>query len=88
MDKKTLKQWFRAGAKPLAEHFASVFDSFWHKDERLPLGSVEGLEEAMLNKADRASLEELGSIVSSIAHAYANQGTYGDSLIGPGLQEE
>jgi len=44
----TLKGWFKRGFKPLQQQFYDWMDSYWHKDEQLPISSVNGLE-AILN---------------------------------------
>ncbi|OQP45903.1 hypothetical protein A4H97_32190 [Niastella yeongjuensis] len=40
----TLKSWFKRGFKPLQQQFYDWMDSYWHKDEQLPISSVSGLE--------------------------------------------
>jgi hypothetical protein len=40
----TLKSWFKRGFKPLQQQFYDWMDSYWHKDEKLPITSVNGLE--------------------------------------------
>lgn len=39
----TIKSWFKRGAKPTAAQFASVFDSFFHKDESIPQSNISEL---------------------------------------------
>lgn len=50
MDKNTLKSWFTRGKKPLASQFAAWMDSYWHKDEKLPISSIENLSTALAAK--------------------------------------
>lgn len=57
-DKNTIKSWFKRGLKPLETQFAAWMDSYWHKSELIPTGSVEGLEETLNNKAESAALGE------------------------------
>lgn len=45
--RKQLKAWFIKGKKPLASQFASWIDSFWHKNDSLPMSSITGLFEAL-----------------------------------------
>ncbi len=52
MDKPTLKSWFSRGKKPLASHFAALIDSFFHKDETIPMSSVEGLQNSLQTKSN------------------------------------
>lgn len=44
----TLKNWFKRGLKPLQNQFADWMDSYWHKDEIIPIQSIDGLA-AILN---------------------------------------
>ena len=52
MDIQTIKSWFQRGCKPTASQFAATFDSFWHKDEDIPMTSISGLVSAFLSKAN------------------------------------
>jgi hypothetical protein len=40
----TLKNWFKRGFKPLQQQFYDWMDSYWHKEEQIPITSVNGLE--------------------------------------------
>ena len=40
---QTLKQWFSNFKKPTQEQFWAWIDSFWHKSEKIPMDSIEGL---------------------------------------------
>lgn len=40
----TLKQYFKTGLKPTQFNFWDFLDSFFHKDDKVPLESVEGLQ--------------------------------------------
>ena len=42
-----IKSWFRKGLKPLEVHFASWIDSFWHKNDAIPMSSIKGLNDAL-----------------------------------------
>lgn len=63
-DKNTLKSWFKRGAKPLASQFAAWIDSFWHKDESIPIGSITNLSTILGNKIDRSEIENITSKLS------------------------
>uniref|UniRef100_UPI00272D0473 hypothetical protein n=1 Tax=uncultured Alistipes sp. TaxID=538949 RepID=UPI00272D0473 len=54
-----LKTWFRKGAYPLASQFADWMDSYWHKEEKIPIDSVEQLAEQLNGKYDAAQAKEL-----------------------------
>ncbi len=40
----TIREWFRTGLKPTQEQFWSTWDSFWHKDEQIPIQTIENLQ--------------------------------------------
>ncbi len=48
--REQLKAWFRKGLKPLESQFAAWIDSYWHKDDSIPMSSVEGLNDALNNR--------------------------------------
>ena len=54
--KKTLKKWFSNFMKPVQEHFYAWIDSFWHKDEKIPMDSIEGLERIIEGTASAGQL--------------------------------
>lgn len=54
--KKTLKKWFSNFMKPVQEHFYAWIDSFWHKDEKIPMASIEGLERIVESTASAGQL--------------------------------
>ncbi len=41
---KTIKSWFRTGLKPTQDQFWDTWDSFRHKDEKIPLKDVEDID--------------------------------------------
>lgn len=45
--KKTLKKWFSNFMKPAQEHFSAWIDSYWHKNEQIPMSSIDGLSRAI-----------------------------------------
>lgn len=45
VSKSQLKNWFRNGIKPVQEQFWNWMDSYWHKDEKLPMDSISGIDE-------------------------------------------
>jgi len=58
-DKNTLKSWFQKGLKPLAAQFAAWMDSYWHKDETIPVSSIENLDVIMSSKANQAVVDSV-----------------------------
>jgi hypothetical protein len=55
---ETLKQWFSNLKKPTQEQFWAWLDSFWHKSEKIPMASVEGLDKLV---EGTASVEQLNN---------------------------
>lgn len=49
----TLKQWFQTGMIPRQEQFWAIFDSFRHKSDKVPASDIEGIDNLLLNKADK-----------------------------------
>lgn len=39
-----IKNWFKTGLKPTQEQFSDTWDSFWHKDEMIPVAKIEGVQ--------------------------------------------
>lgn len=56
-NKETIKYWFRNGAKPAEKQFWAWMDSFFHKEEKIPMESVEGMDKALEGKADADLLD-------------------------------
>lgn len=49
-----LKGWFSTGKKPLQNQFWDWLDSFWHRDDSIPIASITGLQDALDNLAANA----------------------------------
>src|SRR5665647_7688 len=47
----TIKNWFKTSLKPTQAQFWDTWDSFWHKDEKIPISSVEQLDTILMGKA-------------------------------------
>jgi hypothetical protein len=58
----TMKSWFKKGLYPTESQFASVFDSFWHKDDAIPMASVQNLTQTLNNKASAYHKHEMSDI--------------------------
>jgi hypothetical protein len=39
----TIKSWFTTGSRPTQSQFWDTWDSFWHKDELIPIAKIEGV---------------------------------------------
>ena len=59
--REQLKRWFKNGCKPTENHFAAHFDSYFHKDDLIPVSSIENLEELLqqLSGLTREEVEEM-----------------------------
>lgn len=57
--KNTLKSWFKRGLKPLESQFHAWIDSYWHKDEKIPTATIDGLENILNQKADNSVIDAL-----------------------------
>jgi len=66
-DKNTLYNWFTRGLKPAASQFADWFDSYWHKDENIPMDKVDGLIEALNRTVVKSYVD------NSLSHEKANR---------------
>jgi len=40
-----IKEWFRTHKFPTQQQFWDTWDSFWHKDEKIPAGQIDGLQQ-------------------------------------------
>lgn len=56
-DKTILKSWFVTGEKPTQDQFWAWMESYYHKNDQLPMNAVYGLENALANKAEASSLQ-------------------------------
>lgn len=78
----TLKRRFANFLKPTQEHFWAWMDSYWHKDENIPMNKVEGLSTAL---EGTASAEQLRNhLTDSQAHKGLFDGKV-DKEVGKGL---
>lgn len=39
-----IKNWFKTGLKPTQTQFWDTWDSFFHKDDKIPIAQVEGIQ--------------------------------------------
>lgn len=51
-DKNTLKSWFETNDIPTQNQFWALIDSFFHKDEKIPITSINDVESILNGKAD------------------------------------
>lgn len=70
-DKNTIKNWFKTGFKPTQGQFWAMFDSYFHKDETIPITAVDELETILGEKADAEALENHLSDANAHADLFA-----------------
>ena len=51
-DKNTLRNWFLTNLKPTQAQFWALFDSYFHKDEKIPITAIDDIENILADKAD------------------------------------
>ncbi len=59
-----IKAWFRKGLKPTENQFWDTWDSFWHKQEQIPMSSVDGLNNALNQKGDTSTFQTLAQEIN------------------------
>lgn len=57
--KDTLKQWFKNGKKPDESQFSEWLESYWHKDEKIPIEIIENINNILANKSDTSLVKSL-----------------------------
>jgi hypothetical protein len=63
----TIKNWFKTGSKPTQAQFWSTWDSFWHKEEKIPINAIENIETILSEKSSVEALEN--HLTDASAHA-------------------
>lgn len=51
-----LKAWFKKGLYPLEVQFHHWIDSYWHKNDTIPISSIDRLNQILNNKAEITDL--------------------------------
>ena len=69
----TIKNWFKTGLKPTQSQFWATWDSFWHKNETIPVNSVENLQESLDEKLDSEVYVKEKYTYQTIAELLQNQ---------------
>jgi hypothetical protein len=59
----TLKNWFKRGLKPLQQHFFDWMDSYWHKDESIPISQIIDLQEILNTLPPQAAINSLMAVI-------------------------
>lgn len=72
-----LKAWFETGDKPTQAQFWDWLDSFFHKEETIPIASIDGLTAALNDKAEASAVDDLTPTVitgSTATHVVNHNG--------------
>lgn len=69
--------WFKSGCYPKEQHFHDTFSSFWHREDRLPVTSIEGLLERLNKKYEK---EDAVAIENLLTEARQTINTHGDLI--------
>ncbi len=56
--RQLVKNWFKTGDKPTQTQFWRLFDALRFKDEKVPVNEVEGIDELLIQKADKIVLND------------------------------
>ena len=86
---ETIKNWFKTGLKPTQEQFTQVWDSFWHKSEKIPINQINGIEQIYKTINDQntkiinAKIYAVGELqIFKVAPNKENELEIGDFVIG------
>ena len=69
----TLKNWFKTALKPTQSQFWDWLDSFWHKDDKIPMSSIDGIQDEFDKKRSNDTPIEINE-VSGLEEALENAG--------------
>ncbi len=61
--KETIKQWLRTKKKPTQAQFWAWLESYWHKDEQIPVSQIQGLDGLL---GDSVSVEAFNALVERV----------------------
>ena len=80
----TIKNWFKTNLKPTQAQFWAWLDSYWHKDEQIPITKIEDISNILNNKADAQALTN--HLTDANAHATELDNKV-DKIAGKGLSD-
>lgn len=66
-DKNTIKNWFLTNFQPTQAQFWALFDSYFHKDEKIPITAIDDIENILNAKAEAEVLAD--HMITATAHA-------------------
>jgi hypothetical protein len=76
-----IKNWFRTGLKPTQAQFWDTLDSFWHKEDQIPMSNVQGLNTTLNTFATKTYVD---NEISTVLAAGVAPPSY--QLVNPGGQ--
>lgn len=79
-DKNTLKSWFQTNLKPTQAQFWAWIDSFYHKDEMIPITAIDELENILNEKANTEALTNHVGDANAHAELFAEPNARLDDL--------
>lgn len=71
---------------PTESQFGDWLDSFFHRDDKIPVGSVDGLSEAINSKAEQSAVDTLSQSVSAISTKADGASSAASSALGDAKQ--
>ena len=74
--KNTIKDWFKTGLKPTQPQFWAWMESYWHKDEMIPITAIDGIEDLLNEKADAEAFTNHLSDADAHAELFAKAKIY------------
>ncbi|WP_165025670.1 hypothetical protein [Dysgonomonas sp. ZJ279] len=83
-DINTIKNWFTRGSKPLAAQFAAWLDSYWHKDEPIPIENIDRLDEVLGNFA---TTQQLDNTLTEVNRVVGDALTEVNRVVGEALKK-
>lgn len=75
-NRNTLNGWAIRGWKPLAQQVRDWFDSFWHKDDPIPVASIEGLTDILNSLPSADAINQLTALLMGHPVNFAAPGFY------------
>ncbi|WP_394775405.1 hypothetical protein [Flavobacterium sp.] len=84
----TIKQWFKTSLKPTQAQFWDTWDSFRHKDEKVPVQDVQDLNELLLTKTGKDDFKTINGqpILGSGDLVISNQTSTLNEILASGNQ--
>lgn len=72
----TLKNWYKTGLKPLQLQFWDWLDSYWHKSDKIPIDTIDGLDEILNNLVDLTTINNLVEALLPVTLELSGDDTY------------